>query len=333
MATVAYAHFPRELNRNIARELDQRFWIVFFVVFVLYTVLILYVRSLPITEPDPKKALEYLYPTTIILTPEEVAVPDISVLQDSIALVKEIAVKDSIEQVVIDKLSARESETPEQKQQRINALKSQSAQMGQDITENVAQMSIFQAARTYKGPQTGRGPGSGSERSIPGVTDVKGISGQAGPISQSSGSIIGGLYDKEAGEIIFSSATGESEMIQTEFGGRLQFEKATVGEDESGGASLRTQESIFALVQEKIASLKRCFEKQKKRDPQLNGRIRISMIILADGSVEQVSIQSRWSNPIYGAEVDEDIRKRVKRWRFDAIDGGDVPVEIPISFL
>ena len=330
MATIAYAHFPRELNRNIVRELDQRFWIVFFVVFVLYTALILYVRSLPITEPDPKKALEYLYPTTIVLTPDEVAVPVISVIQDSLAL----AVEDSMVNEASKKLEAREAETPEQRQQRISALKSQSSQISKDISQNVAQMSIFQAAGTYKGPQTGKGPGSETGRSIPGVTDgSKGISGQAGPISQSSGSITGGLYVKGAGEIIFSSATGESEMIQTEFGNNLQFEKATVGEDESGGASLRTQESIFALVQEKLKSIMRCFDKQKKRDPQLNGRIRISMIIHNDGSVEQVSIQSRWSNQTYGAEVDEDIRKRVERWRFDAIDGGDVPVEIPISFL
>ena len=331
MATIAYAHFPRELNRNIAGELDRRFWIIFLAVFVLYFVLIFYVKSLPVPEVDTRKVLEYLYPTAV-LPPSEVMVTSISVMQDSIALVEEKATKDSIAQLVSERIGSREELTPEQKRQKISEMKSRNVQMAQDISQNVTRMSVFQAIGTYKGPQAGVGYGSGTGRSIPGVTGGrKGISGQAGSLSQGGGSIRGGLYVKGAGEIIFTPS-GESEMIQTYFGGGLQFERATVGEEGVGEASLRSQESIFAVVQDKISSLKRCFEKQKKRDPQLNGRILISMIILPDGIVEQVSIQSRWSNPTYGAEVDDCIRKRVSRWRFDRIEGDEVPVEIPISF-
>lgn len=91
--------------------------------------------------------------------------------------------------------------------------------------------------------------------------------------------------------------------------------------------SFRNPTTIGTIIESKHLTLQRCLEKYKKRDTLLNGFMEVSFVILADGTTTQVSIRSSWSNPLFGAEVDDLVRLRISRWRFTPISEGETLVK------
>ena len=331
MPAVAYAHFPKEFHRNIIKELDQRFWTIFLICFVIINSFALYMKDkvfVPSIE-DQQKYMATLYrvkPEPIVAIEKPKSEEEKRKEEEK----KEEEVKEKVEKV----RKERASQSDEQKAAKRSELKKARSERAASSRQKAA--SMFAAAGASRGGKAvGRGGskarGSGKEfRGI--VGSSRGItSGGRGTMGGVSKVISGSSVDEAAGAIEITDVEA-GELEAGDLGGGLEMEE--ISEVAGAGAKneKRSAESLNAVIQTKQGSIQRCFEKERKKDPQLNGRVTIKFTILADGTVDRVTIRGRWSNPRFGKAVEECVRKRVESWRFDPIDQGNVTIEFPLSF-
>lgn len=97
-------------------------------------------------------------------------------------------------------------------------------------------------------------------------------------------------------------------------------------------AKYRSPSEINTVVKTKLKSFSQIFEKYKKKDPTLNGRINVNYTILANGAVDRIIIKSEWSNPQTGSAIDNEMHKEISALQFKSIDKGEITVEFPITF-
>jgi TonB family protein len=82
-------------------------------------------------------------------------------------------------------------------------------------------------------------------------------------------------------------------------------------------------------VRARIGAVKACYERALKRNPNLNGKIKVRWTITAAGTVSGVDISD---DSVGDSEVSSCIKQLVARWRFPAPSGGSVEVEFPFVF-
>jgi hypothetical protein len=332
--------FPKEFQRNIWQELDKRFWGIFIISFILVNAMVFYMQSLPFVPAiETKKFLKQLYRTEKITT--EVKVTDLTQLKEQREEAKEEA---AVEAKIEEKRAERAKLTDEQRAAMRSARRAERGEKTAGVAQAVSQMSVFSAAGARRGGGggggggLGKGTGPGGGGGGGGVGKFAGIVGDGvgiatGGVSIGGGKklVSGGAIKEVAGDIKIKDV-GTAGIEAGELGGGLEMEE--VEEVKGAGAEniLRKPETLNNIIKGQYESISRCFERYKKRDPKLNGRVMISLTILPNGIVDRISIQSQWSNPALGAEVDDCIRSRIERWRFDPIEKGDVKIEVPMSF-
>lgn len=331
----AYADFPHELNRNIVKELDPRFWTILMITFVAYFSLIFYMKSIPYVPnvAMQQKLLKQLYRVEEVTT--QVQVTDLSDLREQKKQEEEKkAEEEKIEKVETKRAERAKMTDAEKKANRADRKKSRDERAA-SLKQKVQSMNVFSAAGARSGgggigKKSGKGSGARKFSNI--VGSNRGIAG-GGAASLGGGKklVTGGAVADESADIEIVEG-GSAEIEGGELGGGLEMEEIEEVKGEGAESSLRTPDALNDVFRAQQAAISRCFERFKKRDPQLNGRLVISMTIMPDGTVERVSIQSQWSNVTLGGSVDDCIRKRVERWRFDPIDKGDVKIELPMSF-
>jgi len=76
-------------------------------------------------------------------------------------------------------------------------------------------------------------------------------------------------------------------------------------------------------------SIRMSYEKYLKRIPDLAGKVTVRFTISATGRVTIVQILE---NTTACKELERDIVRKVKMWRFEAIPEGDVTVTYPFLF-
>ena len=332
MSAQTYAHFPKEFQRNLIKELDKRFWIILMICFVVYNSFILYMRGqvyVPSLE-DQQKYLQTLYrvkPEAIVKAVEKPKTEEEKRKEEE---KKEKEIIEKVEKV----RKERAAMSDEQKATKRTELKKARSDKASSSRQKAA--SMFAAAGASRG---GGAVGRGGSKARGGGQEFKGIVGSSRGITSGGRGTMGGVskiisgssVDEAAGAIEITDVEA-GELEAGDLGGGLEMEE--ISEVSGAGAKneLRSAESLNAVIQTKQGSIQRCFEKERKKDPQLNGRVTIRFTILAGGSVDRVTIRGRWSNPRFGKAVEECVRKRVESWRFDPIDQGDVTIEFPLSF-
>lgn len=338
MAENYYSHFPKELERNIVAELDKRYWLIFFITLVFMYSLAFYIQSIPYV-PDlekQRKMMKQLFKAQEVTT--QIQVQDLEALREK----KEKQEAEKAKEEITEKVETKKAQRARgDAKAQADARKAARAAKSSNLAQAVSKMSVFSAAGSRSGGGGGGGYGKGKGGGVAGSGgggkfggiggDSRGIAGGGMSLGGGKKLVTGGAVQEVAGGIEVAEG-GSADVTGGELGGGLAMEEVEEVKGEGAKSSLRTPEALNAILRQQQDALSRCFERVKKRDPQLNGRISLSITILADGSVTRISLQSQWSNAALGAQVDDCIRKRVERWRFDPIDKGEVKIELPMSF-
>lgn len=329
MAQSTVTHFPSHLSRNILKELDVRFWTITLVVFVVINSLFYYsvVNPIQLTAEDKQAFIRKLYRVDRSVIADLEAKKKAAIMERQREEQKKEEVKEEREE--------RKQMTDEERAQARKQSRAQREATKADRRMRAAKK--FVAAGVAKG---GEGIGRSGRRGARGAGDF-GISGTGGRgiISGEMSSLGGGprfvqgeAY-VEGAEGIDITATEDVEIASGEITGGMVMEEIEKPTGAGAAAVSRKPDALLMVIEPQLSSLQRCYERYRKKDPQLNGRIVIKFTIDADGSVSRITIDGRWSNPPIGVQVEECIRNRIeKRWRFDSIQEGDTQVEVPISF-
>lgn len=99
-----------------------------------------------------------------------------------------------------------------------------------------------------------------------------------------------------------------------------------------GAASLnakRDDASINTVVSSHKTSIRMSYEKHLKRDPSLAGKITVRFTISLSGSVTLVMIVENTTGNI---EFEEEIKRKIRMWKFEPVSEGDVTVTYPFVF-
>jgi outer membrane biosynthesis protein TonB len=104
--------------------------------------------------------------------------------------------------------------------------------------------------------------------------------------------------------------------------------KAAEPSETFGTGTLETSK-IASAVKGRIGGVKGCYEKELKRNPQLQGKIVMQFTINEGGRVMDVSAKS---DSMGEPAVAECIKSQMDRWRFPPPEGGTVTVSFPFIF-
>lgn len=212
----------------------------------------------------------------------------------------------------------REKEPPSKAQQERRA----------GIRKNIASRGILAVLGT-----AGAGSAAGAvadvlgEGKIAGDLDsaFEGISGVGMATPGGQRSTRGGGSGKEAN--IGGLATSGGGKVGT--GGKAEAKVGSVqtGEAEVDGSLDSGQ--VAKVVQSRMRMVQDCYERELKRDPNLQGKIEIEFTIGEDGRVETARVSS---NKMGSDTVGACIVGRIRTWRFPKPSGGSVTVNFPFIF-
>jgi TonB family protein len=92
----------------------------------------------------------------------------------------------------------------------------------------------------------------------------------------------------------------------------------------------RSTESIVSVIRQHTPGLRHTFEKYLKMQPGFKGKVTFRFTIAASGSIIELSIVSSTTG---SNEFDQEIRDKVKSWRFEPVKGkGNDVVTVPFTF-
>ncbi|MBN1758455.1 MAG: energy transducer TonB [Chitinispirillaceae bacterium] len=91
----------------------------------------------------------------------------------------------------------------------------------------------------------------------------------------------------------------------------------------------RDNDAISAIVSSHKTSIRMSYERYLKREPTLAGKITVRFTIAASGSVAMVTIVE---NTTGNTELEKEIMRKIRMWRFETITDGDVTVTYPFVF-
>ncbi len=137
-----------------------------------------------------------------------------------------------------------------------------------------------------------------------------------------------GLAGKGAGIAGIGGGAGKSLSLGGGRGGKLT-KIATATENELRVKGGLASDIIRQVVNANLASVKYCYEKGLKKNPELRGKVTVEFIIGANGSVASSKILA---STMHEAEVEQCIAMVIKRWIFPKPYKGTVDVKFPFIF-
>jgi TonB family protein len=100
-------------------------------------------------------------------------------------------------------------------------------------------------------------------------------------------------------------------------------------EGAASSSAKRDNSAINRVVSSHKTSVRMSYEKYLKRDPNLAGKITVRFTIAADGSVSSVQVLE---NSTGSKSLERDIVRKIRMWRFEAVQEGNVTVTYPFVF-
>lgn len=111
--------------------------------------------------------------------------------------------------------------------------------------------------------------------------------------------------------------------------GRIQIDRigGMTGSQKALGS--RTEESVRAVLLAYTGRLTYIYNKYLKRDPGLKGKMVVEVVIAASGRVSSARLAT---SSMGNAEFEREVLSFIRRWKYAAIDEGEVTVTYPLFF-
>ncbi|MDT7906655.1 MAG: AgmX/PglI C-terminal domain-containing protein [Candidatus Calescibacterium sp.] len=303
----------------------------------------------PVTEKDEEKERRRVFPIFIIfLLVWVLFVYETSKLQvelrDDIVEVEKLP--ERFAKIVVPKLVEEKKEIAQKKEEKKAEKKEEKKAEEQKPKEESAAMTKEQKKEIIREKVRQVG--------ILALLTAKG-EGEASPLAE----VLGGGVVKNLDEILggisgVRVAEKGEELKPLEFAGGIQKRGADVGALEAkGGREVGLEGKKVAAVTSKItteapeiegkldeetvrkvaernqASLKYCFQKAQMRNPNLQGKIVVEIVVDPEGKVSNVSVRE---STIDDQEMVGCVLRMIRRWQFPA-PGGEVTIVFPLVFI
>jgi TonB family protein len=134
-------------------------------------------------------------------------------------------------------------------------------------------------------------------------------------------------HKEEIDDLIAS--VGSARSVDLAKRGEFIIQKPESIEGAASSNAKRDNSAINVVVASHKASIRMSYEKYLKRDPALAGKVTVRFTISASGSVTAVTIMENTTN---NGELEQEIIRKVRMWRFETIPEGDVTVTYPFVF-
>ena len=125
------------------------------------------------------------------------------------------------------------------------------------------------------------------------------------------------------------ASVGSARSIDLVKRGEFVIQKPESIEGAASSNAKRDNSAINAVVASHKASIRMTYEKFLKRDPALAGKVTVRFTISASGRVTAVRILENTTN---SSELEKEIIRKVRMWRFEKVPEGDVTVTYPFVF-
>ncbi len=135
---------------------------------------------------------------------------------------------------------------------------------------------------------------------------------------------------KDIGYIIDSEKIGEIDETAMEQYWDPTTELPVVVEWEDKSTGGRSFEDIWKVVQSYLGGLNHLYNRSLRRDPSLKGKVTVRFSIAPEGHVTQTDIVS---STLQSIDLEQQIVKKILRWKFPAIPEGTVTVKFPFVFV
>ena len=130
----------------------------------------------------------------------------------------------------------------------------------------------------------------------------------------------------EIADLLDVSKTATKDLVKT---GNIIIRPPESIEGAASSDAKRDDKAIGDVVNKNRIGIKMTYEKFLKRDPNLAGKITVRFTIAADGTVIKVLILE---NTTGSTEFEQELIRKIKMWRFEAVAEGDVSVTYPFLF-
>jgi len=134
----------------------------------------------------------------------------------------------------------------------------------------------------------------------------------------------------DIGYIIDSEKIGEIDETAMEQYWDPTTELPVVVEWEDRAEGGRSFEDIWKVVQSYIGGLNYLYNRALRRDTSLQGKVTVRFTIAPEGNVTQANIVS---STLQSIDLEQQIIKKILRWKFPAIPEGTVTVKFPFVFV
>lgn len=162
-------------------------------------------------------------------------------------------------------------------------------------------------------------------RALKGIGGFK-VAGGVGELKEARGT---GLAGGEANIAGIGGGAGKSLSLGGGRGGELT-KVANTSEGELSVKGGLSGDIIRQVVNANLASVKYCYEKGLKKNPELRGKVIVEFMIGTDGSVTSSSVIG---STMHEADVEQCIAMVIRRWIFPKPYSGTVDVKFPFIFV
>lgn len=313
--------FPREFNQHLTDVVSKEYLAIQLILVFIFFPLMFYLQSLPPREMTQEE-LERLIQVIYRVEPQPQVVERVVEAEESSARQVE---EDEIVEVSAEERQERREQRNRERQERLERMRQ--AAMSRGIFAQAGALSAGggRGGRRGSGRTLGGGGLSGvSASGLSGIargTEVAAVERLrgGGAVTEGAGDIDVSELSMEEVELLLSQSTVEVESVP-ETRGR------------GATSASRDAEVILAMVQSESQTLRNCYNTQKRKDPNLQGRVVVRYTITSDGSVQRVQMRNtQWTNNQLGRQVESCLRRRVSSWRFNPASG-DVTTEFSLVF-
>jgi hypothetical protein len=316
-----YTTFPKEFQRDWFGELDKPFLLILLITMVVNVASVLYLQSVEwagMTEEDVGRYLEAIYR----VTPAKV-----EATERRVTTLPTAGAGEEVAEEVTEKAPAAKAGTTRAAKRR--GSRADLAAQRASLQESARSMGIFRLAGARGGADgagTGGTGGSGVARGLKAGGGLGGV--EVGKIAGIATGSAADKVEKARGGLRITEGTGGIDISQLtdaqieEILSASTVEIAALPEVEGLAAKNvnRSQNSIRSVADNNVHLVKNCYNKYKRKDVNLKGKVKVEWSIEPDGRVSRVKIlTSEWTRPPLGRRVEDCLVEVIGTWLFEPI--------------
>jgi hypothetical protein len=316
-----YTVFPKELQRNWFGDVDRRFAAIYITTLVLNIAVLLILQGLKwaeMTQADVDQYLERVYR----VTSPKVEAPTQRVVKTLPTSGAEAVTEAPTQEVPV-------SEGPAKVNAKRRSSGADMAAKRAALQESARTMGIFRLAGS-KGAAGGAGTagtgGSGVSRGLQAGGGLSGV--EVGKIAGIATGSAADKVEKARGGLRITEGTGginvaslsDAQIEEILSASTVQISALPEIEGLASKNVNRSGTSIRTVADANMALVKNCYNKYKRKDVNLKGKVRVEWSIEANGSVSRVKIiTSEWTREALGRRVEDCLQEVIATWLFDPI--------------